>query len=128
MTTPIDYGRNWSKNIQFHAQKVLFPTTVDEVIAIVKNTNYVSLKAFGSRHCFNSIADTALTSREASSAETTHVHLCMENMTGIKIHSSTETTPATAEFEAGVTFTQLMDAVSKAGYALASSHHCLISV
>lgn len=114
-----DYGRNWSKNIRFHAEKLLFPTSTEEVVEIVRNPNYTSLKAFGSRHCFNNIADTATPCADADTMGT-RVHIGTEKMTRIHVFPATDKDPPSVRFEAGVTFTQLVQAVLEAGYALAN--------
>ncbi|CAB9514962.1 Xylitol oxidase [Seminavis robusta] len=127
----IDYSQNWSKNIQFHADTVLFPTSVEEVIQIVQNPQYTSIKAFGTRHCFNDIADTAIPQKEKestlSSVAKKSVHIGMDKMTQIHIilppssddHDDTHPNQkALVQFQAGVTFTQLMAAVEEAGFAL----------
>jgi len=119
----IDYTQNWSKTIPFHADVVKFPTSVEEVIGIVKNPRYTSIKAFGSRHCFNAIADTKDSSKTCSDG-TSHtdcsVHLGMEQLTQIWIHDHDDTAPKgpTVTLQAGVTFTQLMPVLTKAGLAL----------
>ncbi len=46
---------NWSGNYEFHAKKLDTPATVDEVRKLVKSGG--KLKAVGSAHSFNSIAD-----------------------------------------------------------------------
>lgn len=48
--------QNWSGNYTYTAARVESPRTVDELAAIVKAEPRV--KALGTRHCFNSIADT----------------------------------------------------------------------
>lgn len=57
---PVDYTKNWSSNITYSADDVLFPASVHDVQSIVKNSSYTHVKAFGSRHCFNTIADTGV--------------------------------------------------------------------
>ena len=47
---------NWAGNLTYHAARLHRPTTVDEVREIVARSTRV--KALGSRHCFNDIADT----------------------------------------------------------------------
>ncbi|GAB3690012.1 D-arabinono-1,4-lactone oxidase [Saccharopolyspora tripterygii] len=47
---------NWAKNLTYRAQRTHRPSSVDEVRRIVSETERI--KALGSRHCFNDIADT----------------------------------------------------------------------
>ena len=47
---------NWAKNLTYGAQRTHRPSSVDEVRRIVAGTERI--KALGSRHCFNDIADT----------------------------------------------------------------------
>ncbi|AXC14876.1 xylitol oxidase [Acidisarcina polymorpha] len=46
---------NWAGNLTYHTDKLLAPETVEEVQQMVKNTP--KLRALGSRHSFNTIAD-----------------------------------------------------------------------
>lgn len=48
--------KNWAGNYQYSAEKVLHPKTVEEVQAFVAKSQ--KAKALGTRHSFNSIADT----------------------------------------------------------------------
>jgi xylitol oxidase len=48
---------NWSGNITFQAAQVYYPKTVEDVQACVRKSE--SLKALGSSHSFNAIADNA---------------------------------------------------------------------
>ena len=50
-------GSNWAGNLTYRAARVHRPTSVEEVRRIVAGSERV--KALGSRHCFNDIADTA---------------------------------------------------------------------
>ena len=52
----IDGGTNWAGNIRYRAQRVVRPRTVAEVAAVV--TSAPRVRALGSRHSFNDIADT----------------------------------------------------------------------
>jgi xylitol oxidase len=47
--------KNWAGNLTYSTGNVFYPTTVAEVQALVKE--YPKLKALGTRHCFNTIAD-----------------------------------------------------------------------
>lgn len=48
--------RNWAGNFEYQAARIHRPSTVAEVQAIVRGAERV--KAIGTRHCFNRIADT----------------------------------------------------------------------
>ena len=48
--------RNWAGNVQYGAERFLQPTTVDDVRSLVAASTKV--RAVGSRHSFNTIADT----------------------------------------------------------------------
>lgn len=47
--------RNWAGNFEYHADQLHQPETVEQVQQLVKNLN--QLKALGTRHSFNGIAD-----------------------------------------------------------------------
>src|ERR1700749_2779623 len=47
--------KNWAGNLTYGTDKVQYPKTVEEIQAIVKKLP--KLKALGTRHCFNTIAD-----------------------------------------------------------------------
>jgi alditol oxidase len=50
-----DKLKNWSGNLTYSTSNVFYPTSVSEVQKLVKKTN--RLRGLGTRHCFNSIAD-----------------------------------------------------------------------
>src|ERR1700759_1697410 len=47
--------KNWAGNLTYRTDNVQYPKTVEEVQQIVKK--HPKLKALGTRHCFNTIAD-----------------------------------------------------------------------
>jgi len=47
--------KNWAGNLTYSTGNVFYPTSVEEVQQLVKKHN--KLKALGTRHCFNAIAD-----------------------------------------------------------------------
>lgn len=49
-------GRNWAGNLAYAASALAEPASVDELVRVVRETPRV--KALGTRHCFNTIADT----------------------------------------------------------------------
>jgi len=57
---------NWAGNVEFQAGVVLHPENEQQVIAIV--VDHPQVKAFGTRHCFNDIADTVAGGTHISTA------------------------------------------------------------
>ena len=47
--------KNWAGNLTYSTDSVFYPTTVEEVQQLVKA--HTKIKALGTRHCFNNIAD-----------------------------------------------------------------------
>ncbi|MGZ6523138.1 MAG: FAD-binding protein, partial [Bacteroidia bacterium] len=47
--------KNWAGNITYSTGNVFYPTTTEEVQQLVKN--HSKIKALGTKHCFNRIAD-----------------------------------------------------------------------
>jgi xylitol oxidase len=47
--------KNWSGNVEFSTDRIFYPNSVEEVQRLVKELDTV--KAVGTRHCFNRIAD-----------------------------------------------------------------------
>ena len=47
--------QNWAGNLTYSTNNVFYPKTVSEVQALVKKCD--KLRGLGTRHCFNSIAD-----------------------------------------------------------------------
>ena len=82
----VDYKKNWSSNLTYSSDEVLFPASVHDVQSIVKNPTYSHVKAYGSRHCFNTIADVGVDAeREHFKAvgQKKSAHICMEKLTKI---------------------------------------------
>jgi len=48
--------KNWAGNLEYSTNKIDYPKSVEEVQQLVKK--YSKLKVLGTRHCFNTIADT----------------------------------------------------------------------
>ncbi len=46
---------NWAGNLTYSTDNVFYPKSVEEVQQLVKK--HSKLKALGTRHCFNTIAD-----------------------------------------------------------------------
>lgn len=53
---PSAVTQNWSSNVTYRPSQVTAPTSIDELADLVRSAPRV--KALGSRHCFNTIADT----------------------------------------------------------------------
>ena len=47
--------KNWAGNLEYSTDKIYYPTSVEEVQQLVKK--YSKLKVLGTKHCFNTIAD-----------------------------------------------------------------------
>src|SRR5579863_6279262 len=47
--------KNWAGNLSYSTLQVQYPQSVDDVQRLVKQ--HTKLKALGTRHCFNTIAD-----------------------------------------------------------------------
>ena len=48
--------QNWATNINFHDAQTLHPKSIAELAEVVSNSE--KIRARGSAHCFNTIADT----------------------------------------------------------------------
>ncbi|WP_019180109.1 D-arabinono-1,4-lactone oxidase [Microbacterium yannicii] len=58
ISTPASFAtRNWASNVVYGAASVVVPGSVAELADVVRSADRV--KALGSRHCFNTVADTA---------------------------------------------------------------------
>ena len=47
--------QNWAGNLTYSTNNVFYPNTVSELQSLVKECN--KLRGLGTRHCFNTIAD-----------------------------------------------------------------------
>ena len=104
----MQYKQNWSGNINYSSSVTLYPENVGQVQQIVKSQKYSNIKVFGTRHCFNRIADSAKTKTAA--------HLNMAKMKNvIYTYSKNETT---VKFDAGLTYSELISAIAKEGLAI----------
>ncbi|HLO80215.1 MAG TPA: D-arabinono-1,4-lactone oxidase [Chitinophagaceae bacterium] len=92
---------NWAGNIVFSTANVFKPSNVDELAAFVKKTD--KLKAQGTRHCFNRIAD----SKDQ-----------LVSMTGMNKLISIDEVAQTAKVEAGIKYGELAPLLQEKGYAL----------
>ena len=91
---------NWAGNLAYHAAVVVAPKTIAEAQESVRAAP--KLRALGSRHCFNDIADTPGT------------QLSLEKLRGISVDKA----GSTVTVEGGVRYDDLCPALHAHGYAL----------
>ena len=96
---------NWSNNIEFTAKLVEKPTTVEGIQTAVKSAKG-QVKVVGTAHSFSDIADTDGT------------HITLENFTDIKVDTESRQDLRTVTFGAGITYTQLINALKAEKMAL----------
>ncbi|MEO6826632.1 MAG: D-arabinono-1,4-lactone oxidase [Microbacteriaceae bacterium] len=97
----MDDATNWAGNYRYHATTLHRPSTVPQVQAIVSSAG--SIRALGSRHSFNDIAD--------SHAE----QLSLENLpVGLEIDSAR----MTARFGGGARYGSVAELLHRRGFAL----------
>ena len=97
----IAHLKNWAGNLEYSTGNVHYPKTVAEVQEVVKKFN--SLKALGSRHSFNKIADST------------------ENLVSLQELNkviSFDTTSNTVTVESGMRYGELAPLLNEKGYAL----------
>jgi len=93
--------QNWAGNLTYSTDNVFYPTSVEEVQQLVKK--HSKLKALGTRHCFNTIAD----SRD---------NLVSTNKMNRVV--SLDPTGHTVTVEGGIKYGELAPYLDKKGYAL----------
>ena len=103
---------NWAGNLIYHANQLDSPRTLDELRAIVRRST--SLRALGSRHSFNAIAD----------SDTRQVSLA--HFDSIDIDPAARTVTVGAGVRYG-TFAPLLDAKGFAVHNLASLPHITVA-
>ncbi len=91
---------NWAGNIVYQTDRVREATSTEQVQSILRSEN--KLKVLGTRHCFNSTADSC------------DVLLLLKPMRGIELDSDGRTVTV----EAGVTYGQLGPYLDSKGFAL----------
>jgi alditol oxidase len=91
---------NWAGNLTYHTDNLLTPKTVAEVQQMVKTTP--KLRALGSRHCFNTIADS------------TAAQISLTALDSMVIDADAKTVTVGA----GVRYGILAPYIDKEGYAL----------
>lgn len=91
---------NWAGNLTYGTNNLQTPATVDEVCAAVKSAG--KLRALGSRHSFNAIADS------------THEQISVERLTEMTLNEPARTVTVGG----GVTYSRLSPWLDAKGYAL----------
>ncbi|MEP6596111.1 MAG: FAD-binding protein [Ginsengibacter sp.] len=93
--------KNWAGNLEYSTDKISYPKSVEEVQVLVKKCN--KLRALGTRHCFNRIAD----SRDnlISTKE-------MNNIVALEANAHTVTV------EGGIKYGELCPYLDEKGFAL----------
>ncbi|XP_066928285.1 alditol oxidase-like [Clytia hemisphaerica] len=115
------YAKNWSENVTYTSDIVLFPNNTPELQRIIKDVRYAKLKVIGTRHCFNTIADTGHNT-DLETGETAHI--CLENMTltyfdKVVIGGEEDLgLQPVVTFGAGMTYSKLIDIVDAEGFAI----------
>jgi xylitol oxidase len=98
---------NWARNITFSAARVRRPESLDELRRAVAGARAV--RALGSGHSFNRIADTADTLVSVAGLPRT-----------VTVTPASEAAPATARVSAGLRYSEIAEPIHAAGYALAN--------
>jgi alditol oxidase len=93
--------KNWAGNLEYSTANVHYPTSVEEVQSLVRRSDKV--KALGSRHCFNDIADSKF------------ALIGMEKMNKIV---SIDKVAKTVTVEGGMNYGQLCPYLETHGFAL----------
>jgi xylitol oxidase len=91
---------NWAGNLTYHTNTLLTPTSVAETRQIVKSTP--KLRALGSRHSFNAIADS------------TSAQISLHDLDSMELDAAARTVTVGA----GVRYGTLAPYIDKQGYAL----------
>ncbi len=92
---------NWSGNLEYSTENVVYPESVEQVQAIVKKAD--KLRVLGSQHCFNKIADS------------THQLLSTKNLNRV---IALDFAKKTVTVEAGIRYGTLGKFLQDTGYAL----------
>jgi xylitol oxidase len=96
-----DKLKNWSGNLEYSTDNVCYPTSLEEAQQLVKK--YKKIKALGTRHCFNRIADSK------------------DNLISLKEMNKVVTLDADARLvtlEAGMKYGELCPYLESKGFAL----------
>jgi alditol oxidase len=109
---PAPHQTNWAGNLRYHADHVFAPKSVTEVQQIVKHC--ATLRALGSRHSFNTIAD-SLTNQ-----------ISLTHLDSIEINEKARTVTVGAGVRYGV-LAPIIDAKGFAVHNLASLPHITVA-
>ncbi len=93
--------KNWAGNLEYSTDRVVYPASVEEVREFVQKTD--KLRALGSQHCFNRIADSR------------HNLLSTRNLNRVV---SLDAAAKTVTVEAGIRYGTLGEYLQERGYAL----------
>ncbi|MFT2008854.1 FAD-binding protein [Pontibacter sp. 13R65] len=94
-------NKNWAENLTYSTNKVHYPTTVRQVQEVVKNCS--KIKALGSRHSFNTIADS------------TESQVSLKHLNKVEVLN---TLAHTVTIEGGLRYGELAPYLQENGYAL----------
>src|ERR1700676_1019506 len=93
--------KNWAGNLTYSTNNVFYPKTVSEVQTLVKKCGY--LRGLGTRHCFNSIADSKYNLISSNN---------LNNILSLNTEDNTLTV------EGGIKYGELSPWLDKKGFAL----------
>ena len=93
--------KNWAGNVEYSTDVVMYPTSITELQEIVRTQP--RLKVQGTRHCFNTIADSV------------HTLVSLREIRGL-VHL--DAAARTVTIEAGMNYGQLCPLLDEKGYAL----------
>jgi alditol oxidase len=98
---PQDKLQNWAGNLTYSTDRVFYPKTVDEVQRLVKTCD--KMRALGTRHCFNTIADSRYN---------------LVSSSGLNKIISLDPEKRTVTVEGGIKYGELSPWLDKKGFAL----------
>ena len=93
--------KNWAGNLEYSTDKIYYPRSVEEVQQLVKKYN--KLKVLGTKHCFNTIADS------------TDNFISLKEMNKVV---ALDATAKTVTVEAGMKYRELCPWLNDKGFAL----------
>jgi len=100
---------------------VICPHNIHDVQKICKDKQYANIKTIGTRHCFNTIADTR-NYTDLSTKKGKTVHICTENLKTLHFNEELikgeEWKVPTITFGSGHTYSTLLKPIDNAGYAI----------
>jgi alditol oxidase len=109
---PVAHETNWAGNLRYHADKMFAPHSVEEVQKMVKEC--ATLRALGSRHSFNTIAD-SLTNQ-----------ISLQHLDSIELDANAQSVTVGAGVRYG-TLAPVIDAKGFAVHNLASLPHITVA-